>query len=288
MSQIANTISHLRNTYSTFRPAERKVADVILEHPEQVVHLSITELAHQANVSDATVVKFCKRLGYKGFQEFKILLAQDVVMKKAPIYGAVEPDDDVETIREKIFQANITALQDTRRVLSKGALEATVKALGNAGEIHFYGIGASGIVALDAEQKFSRIGLRANAFVDSHMQITRAALLKSGDVAVGISYSGDTQEIVDSLQTARAAGATTIAITNYSHSAVAEIADQVLLIASQEHILRSGAISSRIAQLSVIDTLFIAVALVDFGKSMHSIDRTKEALSQRKLANTRG
>lgn len=288
MSQIANTISHLRNTYPTFRPAERKVADAILENSEEVVHLSITELAHQADVSDATVVKFCKRLGYKGFQEFKILLAQDVVMKRAPIYGAVEPDDDVETIREKIFEANITALQDTRRVLSKKALQATVQALGNAGEIHFYGIGASGIVAVDAEQKFSRIGLRANAFVDPHMQITRAALLKPGDVAVGISYSGETQEIVEALQAARAAGAITISITNYSNSAVAGVADHVLLIASQENILRSGAISSRIAQLSTIDTLFIAVALVDFDKSKHSIDKTKKALSQRKLANTRG
>ncbi len=288
MSQIANTISHLRSAYSAFRPAERKVADVILENPEQVVHLTITELAWQAGVSDATVVKFCKRLGYKGFQEFKILLAQDVAMKKPPIYGAVEPDDDVETIREKIFQANITALQDTRRVLDKNALEATVQVMSSAGEIQFYGIGASGIVAMDAEQKFSRIGLKANAFVDSHMQITRASLLKPGDVAVGISYSGETYEIVEALQTARAAGATTIAITNFSVSPVAGAADQVLLTASQENILRGGAISSRIAQLSIIDTLFIAVALVDFGKSMHAIERTKEALSQRKLANARG
>jgi len=105
---------------------------------------------------------------------------------------------------------------------------------------------------------------------------------------VGISYSGETYEIVEALQTARAAGATTIAITNFSVSPVAGAADQVLLTASQENILRGGAISSRIAQLSIIDTLFIAVALVDFGKSMHAIERTKEALSQRKLANARG
>lgn len=280
MSHITNTISYLRSTYSTLRPAERKVADVILKDPEQVVHLSITELAWQAKVSDATVVKFCKRLGCKGFQEFRILLAQDVVTKREPIYGAVKPDDDVETIREKIFSANIAALQDTRRVLDKKSLEAAVQALGEAGEIHFYGMGASGIVALDAEQKFARVGLRAHAFVDSHLQMTRAALLKPGDVAVGISYSGETQEIVESLQMARSVGATTIAITQNSGSSVARVAHQVLLIASQENILRSGAISSRIAQLSTIDTLFIAVALVDYGKSLHAIERTKEALSQ--------
>ena len=287
MSPIANTLLNLRSSYPTFRPAERRVADEILENPAQVVHLSVTELAWQAKVSDATVVKFCKRMGYKGFQEFKILLAQDVVIKQAPIYGEIEPDDDVGTIKEKIFQANITALQDTVKVLNTEALEAAVQAVGNAREIHFYGMGASGIVALDAEQKFSRIGLRASAFIDAHMQITRAVLLKPGDVAVGISYSGETREIVEALQTARSAGALTIAVTNYSASAVVDVADFVLLTSSQENIFRSGAISSRIAQLSTIDTLFIAVALVDFEQSMQSIERTKEALSQRNLTHMR-
>ena len=287
MSPIANTLLHIRSAYPTFRPAERKVADAILENPGQVIHLSITDLAGEAGVSDATVVKFCKRLGYKGFQEFKILLAQDVVIKQAPIYGEIELDDDVDTIKEKIFQANITALQDTAQVLSKNELEPAVQAIGDAGEIHFYGMGASGIVALDAEQKFSRIGLRASAFVDAHAQLTRAALLEPGDVAVGLSYSGETLEVVEVLEAARSAGALTIAITNYSASAVADAADLVLLTASQEDILRSGAISSRIAQLSVIDTLFIAVALVDFGQSKKSIERTKNVLSRHRRAQRR-
>jgi len=242
----------------------------------------------EAGVSDATVVKFCKRLGCRGFQEFKILLAQDVAVKTQPIYGAIELDDDVETIRDKIFQASITALQDTWRVLDPKTLQTAVQILSSAGEIHFYGIWASGNVAVDAAQKFSRIGLRANAFVDYHAQITRASLLKPGDVAVGISYSGETWEIVDALQTARSAGAATIAITNYPSSPVAGAADHVLLISSQESILRGGAISSRIAQLSVIDTLFIAVALVDYGRSMQAVERTKQALAQRRSANARG
>jgi DNA-binding MurR/RpiR family transcriptional regulator len=287
MSQVANIIAQLRNA-SDFRPAERKVVDAVLSNPSRAVHLTITELALEAGVSDATVVKFCKRLGCRGFQEFKILLAQDVAVKTQPIYGAIELDDDVETIRDKIFQASITALQDTWRVLDPKTLQTAVQILSSAGEIHFYGIWASGNVAVDAAQKFSRIGLRANAFVDYHAQITRASLLKPGDVAVGISYSGETWEIVDALQTARSAGAATIAITNYPSSPVAGAADHVLLISSQESILRGGAISSRIAQLSVIDTLFIAVALVDYGRSMQAVERTKQALAQRRSANARG
>lgn len=138
-------------------------------------------------------------------------------------------------------------------------------------------------MALDAEQKFSRIGLRASAFLDSHMQITHAVLLKPGDVVVGISYSGETVEIVDALKAAQKAGALTIAITNFSASLVAQTADLVLLTCSQENIFRSGAISSRIAQLSTIDTLFIAVALIDYKQSKEYIEKTREVIEQRSL-----
>lgn len=281
MSQKINTLLHLRSAYPTLRPAERRVADQIQKRPTEIVHLSITELAKLAQVSDATVVKFCKRLGYKGFQEFKILLAQDIVVQSEPIYGKVEASDSIETIKEKIFQANITALQDTAQVLNNHNLAAAVDALAKAKNIHFYGLGASGIVARDAEQKFSRIGLSANAFVDAHMQITRAVLLGEGDVVVALSYSGETREVVEAMQTASEAGALTIAITNYSTSTLANAADLVLVTSSHENIFRSGAISSRIVQLSTIDTLFIAVALVDYEQSQIAIEKTRQILSER-------
>lgn len=282
-TNMDNTLLHLRSVFPTLRPAEQRVARQILKSPDETVHLSITELAKRSQVSDATVVKFCKRLGYKGFQEFKILLAQDVAVKPEPIYGEVEPDDDVVSVKEKIFQANIMALQDTCQVLDGDQLQKAVDALGSAREIHFYGLGASGIVALDAEQKFSRIGMQVNAFIDAHMQITRAVLLQPGDVAVGISYSGETSEIAQALQVAKNAGAVTIAITNFSASTTASLAHIVLLTSSQENIFRSGAISSRIAQLSTIDTLFIAVALVDYERSHAAVEQTREILAKRNL-----
>jgi len=282
-TNMDNTLLHLRSVFPTLRPAEQRVARQILKSPDETVHLSITELAKRSQVSDATVVKFCKRLGYKGFQEFKILLAQDVAVKPEPIYGEVEPDDDVVSVKEKIFQANIMALQDTCQVLDGDQLQKAVDALGSAREIHFYGLGASGIVALDAEQKFSRIGMQVNAFIDAHMQITRAVLLQPGDVAVGISYSGETSEIAQALQVAKNAGAVTIAITNFSASTTASLAHIVLLTSSQENIFRSGAISSRIAQLSTIDTLFIAVALVDYERSQAAVEQTREILAKRNL-----
>jgi len=270
------------------RPAEKRVAQVILSDPREAVHYSITQLAEKAEVSDATVVKFCKRLGYKGYQEFKIMLAQDVAAKPQLIHGEVEPGNDVQTIKEKIFQANISALQETAQVLETEALERAVQALANAGEIHFYGVGASGIVALDAEQKFSRIGLRTSAFLDTHLQIARAVHLREGDVAVCLSFSGETVEIVEALRAAKQAGALTIAITSFSGSTLAREADVLLLTSTQQNLFRSGAIASRLTQLSTIDVLFIAVALVDHERAQEAIEKTRAILSQRRLERLKG
>jgi RpiR family carbohydrate utilization transcriptional regulator len=288
VSRLANALLHIRGTYPALRPAEKRVAQVILSDPREAVHYSITQLAEKAEVSDATVVKFCKRLGYKGYQEFKIMLAQDVAAKPQLIHGEVEPGNDVQTIKEKIFQANISALQETAQVLETEALERAVQALANAGEIHFYGVGASGIVALDAEQKFSRIGLRTSAFLDTHLQIARAVHLREGDVAVCLSFSGETVEIVEALRAAKQAGALTIAITSFSGSTLAREADVLLLTSTQQNLFRSGAIASRLTQLSTIDVLFIAVALVDHERAQEAIEKTRAILSQRRLERLKG
>jgi len=288
VSRLANALLHIRGTYPALRPAEKRVAQVILSNPREAVHYSITQLAEKAEVSDATVVKFCKRLGYKGYQEFKIMLAQDVAVKPQLIHGEVEPGNDVQTIKEKIFQANISALQETAQVLETEALERAVQALANAGEIHFYGVGASGIVALDAEQKFSRIGLRTSAFLDTHLQIARAVHLREGDVAVCLSFSGETVEIVEALRAAKQAGALTIAITSFSGSTLAREADVLLLTSTQQNLFRSGAIASRLTQLSTIDVLFIAVALVDHERAQEAIEKTRAILSQRRLERLKG
>lgn len=288
MSRLANALLHIRGTYPALRPSEKRVAQVILSDPREAVHYSITQLAEKAEVSDATVVKFCKRLGYKGYQEFKIMLAQDVAAKPQLIHGEVEPGNDVQTIKEKIFQANISALQETAQVLETEALERAVQALANAGEIHFYGVGASGIVALDAEQKFSRIGLRTSAFLDTHLQIARAVHLREGDVAVCLSFSGETVEIVEALRAAKQAGALTIAITSFSGSTLAREADVLLLTSTQQNLFRSGAIASRLTQLSTIDVLFIAVALVDHERAQEAIEKTRAILSQRRLERLKG
>ena len=278
---VDECLLHIKGLYPSLRPSERRVADEILENPKEVVYLSITSLGKRVGVSDATVVKFCKRLGYKGFQDLKIRLAASVAVTPKPIYGEINRGDDIPAIKEKIFRINIQALEDTIRTLDSQELQKAVTALVNAPRIHFYGVGASGIVAEDAQQKFMRIGLTAVAFIDSHVQRTMAALLGKDDVAMGISYSGQTWEIVEALRVAVETGATTICLTNFPESQVTRYADLQLFTSSSETILRSGAISSRIAQLSTIDSLFIGVALEMYDRANSSIEKTIAAIGDR-------
>ncbi|NLY51481.1 MAG: MurR/RpiR family transcriptional regulator [Firmicutes bacterium] len=279
----SNCLIRLRGLLPSLRPSEQKVASYILSHPEKVVYLSITELSQIVGVSDAAIVKFAQRIGYKGYQDLKINLAQELPQTGEPVYGEIELDDSISEVKEKLFHVNIAALQDTQEVLDDGALEAAIDAMLGAQRIDFYGLGASGIVAQDAQHKFLRIGLNCNAYIDTHMQAAMAALLKKGDVAVGISHSGQTKDIVSAIAIANAAGATTICITNYPASQIAQEAKIKLFTSSRETTLRSGAIASRIAQLSVIDVLYIGVVLRKYDLVMDCLEKTRKAVADKRF-----
>lgn len=272
----------LRAFLPSVRPSEKKVAQYILSNPESVVELPITQLARLSGVSDATVVKLCQRVGYSGFQELKINLARELSMPSTRVYGKVEPGDTIEEITQKTFSHNERALHDTARALSSAQLEKAISALSAASRMHFYGSGASGIVALDAEQKFLRIGMNCQAFRDPHLGATAAALLDKDSVAVGISHSGATRDTVDSLTIAYRAGATTVCLTNVMGSPIARVADITLLTAVAESDFRGGAMASRMAQLSVIDILFIGVALKRHDHTMQCLAKTLEAVAHKR------
>ncbi|NMB13016.1 MAG: MurR/RpiR family transcriptional regulator [Firmicutes bacterium] len=282
MRENTNCLIRLRGLWPSLRPSEQKVAEYILDHPEKVVYLSITELSQIVGVSDAAIVKFAQRIGYKGYQDLKISLAKELPQTQEPVYGEIELDDTIGLVKEKLFQANISALQDTQKLLDDHALQAAVDAMANAQRIDFYGLGASGIVAEDAQHKFLRIGLSCNAYIDTHMQASMAALLKEGDVAVGVSHSGQTKDIVSAMQIAGEAGATTICITNHPGSEVAKAAKIRLFTSSRETTLRSGAIASRITQLSVIDVLYIGVVLRRYESVMDCLQKTRKAVSDKR------
>lgn len=268
----------IRGLLPKMRPSEKKVAEYILRYPDEVVNYSVTELAQLSGVSDATVVKFCQKVGYTGYQQLKIMLAQELVHPHRPNFGELDPNDTIAGIKAKVIAMNVTALEQTMRTLSDTAVERAVDALDHAPNIHIYGLGASGVVALDAEFKFMRINRRCHAFTDSHAQCAMAALLQPQDVAIGISHSGFTSEIVQALKIARNAGATTICITNHLDAPITEVSDICLYTAAQEPAFRSGATASRVAQLSVIDVLFISVAQRHYDASLKYLEMTRSAV----------
>lgn len=258
--------------------SERKVAEVVLAQAENVIYFSVTDLAEQAAVGDTTVLRFCRKIGFKGYQDFKLALAQELVNPVQSLHQEVTDEDSPIVIAQKVTATNVQAIQDTFTLIDPEQLERAVTVLQKANRIHFYGVGTSGITALDAKFKFLRIGLPVDAYNDGHLQAMAASTLEKGDVAIGISVSGSTKDTVDTLKLAKEAGATVICITQYTRAPITKIADIVLLSAAKEAPLQGGALSSKIAQLHVIDILYTALAMGIKDKAIDYRKRTAKAV----------
>jgi len=242
--------------------------------------MSISELADSVGVGESTVMRFCRALGYTGYQEFKLRLAQDLVEPVQYIHGKISFEDTIQQLAQKIFQTNRQAVEDTMKSLDPDMVEVAAKTLATARKIDIYGAGYSYFSALDAKLKFARLGLIVDAYGDMHLQAMAAASLSSHDVAIGISHSGSTKAVVDALRAARKSGATTIAITNFSPSPISKVADVVLLTASPETPLGGEVLTSRIAQLCVIDVLSVAVAVTLGEGCLEYIRKTSDAVKK--------
>lgn len=263
-----------------FKPAERSVAEFVLLNPERVMQMSISEAAQDIGVGESTIIRFCRAIGYKGYQEFKLRVAQDLVEPVEFIHENISFSDNTRELAQKVFQTNIKAVEDTMKSLDHEMVEVAAKSLAGASRIDIYGVGYSSFTALDAKLKFTRLGLHCDAYGDAHLQVMAAASLSSKDVAIGISHSGSTKDVVDALSVARKSGATTISITNFSPSPLTRISDVVLLTASPESPMGGEVLTSRIAQLCVIDVLSVALAVSLGEKCLDLIRRTSEAVKK--------
>ncbi len=267
--------------------AEQRVAKVVLENPGTVAHRSITEVAEQAGTSETTVTRFCKAIGVGGYPELRIALAADTARSQARanhnMGGDILPGDDLKQVVGKVAFADARAVEETAEQLDVESLGKVIQAVADARRVDVYGFGASAFVAFDLQQKLHRIGLTCFAWNDTHIALTSAAVLTGADVAVGISHTGSTSETVEALRVARDTGATTVALTNFPRSPITEVADHVLTTAARETTFRSGAMASRIAQLTVIDCLFIGVAQHHVDTAKTALEATYEAVSGHRL-----
>lgn len=258
----------------------------MLSAPASIARRSITDVAEAAGTSETTVTRFCKAIGVGGYPDLRIALAADTARTSSrdrDLGGDIEPDDRLEQIIDKVAYADAKAVEETAGQLDANALAAVVEAVAGARRIDVYGVGASAFVALDLQQKLHRIGLTCFAWSDTHAALTSAALLREGDVALGISHTGATTETVEALREAGHRGAITAALTNFSRSPITEVADQVLTTAVRETTYRSGAMASRIGQLTVIDCLFIGVAQRHIDEAKAALDATYEAVGAHRL-----
>ena len=260
-------------------PSERKIAAYMLENPREAISMTASELGQKSSTSSAAVIRLCKSLDLKGLQELKLRIAGDLQKEKPQEFRDIEPNESKYSIIEKMTLNSIHTIRETAELLSSDELSKVVEALQNARSIHFFGVGASSIIAMDAQQKFLRINKNATAFSDVHMAATIVANAEENDVVVGISFSGKTFEVAKILELANRRGAKTISLTKYGSSLVSEQADMRLYTsATREPAFRSGATSSRIAQLHAIDIIFMCLASSQYEETITHIDETRDAI----------
>ncbi len=279
---VADVLERIRGMQSGLRRSEQKIAEVVLKRPHSVVNASVAEVAREAQVSQPTVVRFCRSIGCAGFQDFKLRLAQDLATGTPYVHEEVRPDDPVVDVAAKVLNRSIASLTRVRNHTNPEALDEAVRILAEAHRMEFYGFGASGVVAMDAQNKFFRLGIPCVAYTDFHVQAMSATLLGPNAAALVISHTGRTRELLRSVDLALDSGAKVVALTS-GGSPLAEKATVSLLVDVVEDTSMYTPMVSRLAHLAMLDVLQVAVALRRGVNLAESLARSKRPIRERRL-----
>ncbi len=271
----------IRTLYKEMGPAEKKIADFVVGNLNDIMATSISELSELCGCGDATVVRFSRRLGFEGYQALKIAIAGDLGSASA-ISSEIEKSDSCFEIFSKRMNDIALTLSNTQSVLDAQALENAAKIIMKAKRIVVFGLGNSAAIASDAAHKFLRLGLNAQACTDNHLQAIIASHIDRQSVAIAISHSGASKDIVEALRLSKIGGATTIAITNFGTSPIVEAADFCLFTKAEETRHSILAMSSRIAQLAIFDAIYTYIVVNADKASMQAIYNTELALQNKK------
>ena len=280
---LAGVLNRLEILKPSLPPTARRIAEFLIEHAVDVVNMSVTEVAERTDSSEGSVVGLCQQLGARGFQPVKFALARDLVRPVQFIHEDLTEGDDLKTVVDKIFKSGLQAMQDTMKALSVTELGKAVAAVRKARRVEIFGIGSAATIAEDANYRLLRIGIDSRVSVDSHVQAITASLCTSKSVVLTISHSGSTIETLTATRLAKEAGATTIVVTNYGRSPILKYADIVLNTMARETQFRTEAMTSRIAQLAVIDALIAGLALADYDRSVATLGKTFEVLASKRV-----
>ena len=279
----------LEQAIPALRPAEQRIARAILKSPSIVGDSTIVQLAAACQTSTTTVARFVTALGFTGYPELRVAVSAAVGRAQAErarfsVHESdVDPNDSAEQVVSKIAYQEVGAIEQTAKTIDLTVLDAVVDAIDTADRIDLFGVASSGLAAQDLQQKLHRIGLVSYCWLEPHLALTSAALLTERSVAIAFSHSGLTLEAYHVLQTAAGTGARTVAVTNFPDSPLAELADLSLITAARETRFRSGAMSSRIVQLAVVDFLFVRIAQRRFDRLGTNLQLTYEAVQSHRL-----
>lgn len=272
--------SRVQEKLDSLSKKERKTVEYMADNQEKLIYASITELAELAGTSEATVTRVCTKLGYSGFQALKVGVARELVSPQEKIHEDLNADSSAEVIIDKIFSSAIQTM--TQRALDASAVARCIEVLCRARRIVVIGNGNSGAIAMDAQHKFLRIGLNVSAYTDDHMQMIAMASLGKEDVVMAISHSGSSRDVADAIRFVKENGATIISLTSNGISPVSKLADIRLYTHSQETRYRTYAIASRMAELTIIDTLYTGVSLKLGESAIQNFEALEKALVVKK------
>lgn len=276
-------IVKLQAVYNTLKSAEKKAADLLLEKPYFFSEASIVEAAEAAGCSEATLVRLARKLGYVGYPELRSHLGLGEQDKSITLYAGITQEDDYDSVIDKVFQASIQALKDTLDVIDKGEYKKAIEALASAGSIVLCGAGDAANVALSGFQKFIRVGANVQASADPDVQMISISHLVKGDVIIAISHSGRTKSVIDAIKYSKITGVTTICITNYPLSPLAKNSDIVLLTAAFSEHVNGEVMSKRVAELCLVESLFVNVLLLKKDQYINGLARSNNALKLNKI-----
>lgn len=232
---------------SDFTKSDIKISDYILGNKEKVIYHSLTEMAEACGVAEATLLRFFRKLDFKGFQDFKFMLAQEI--------SSVATETDNDSFISRVKNNVIQVIEDTSDVMQDEVLDAAIEKIDRSKDVVIFGVGSSGIAAMDMQNRLMRIGKNAIVITDPHFQVMRAASMTEDTVVIAISLTGSTKDIVDAVSASKDSGATIIALTSYTKSPLTKFADLVLLSSAKESPLDSGSLVSKISQLFLIDLI---------------------------------
>src|SRR3984957_17094947 len=265
-------------------PREAKVVDSVMVRRDFTHETALKEVADEAGVSEAMVIKIAKKLGFSGYRDFRQNVVDYVRVSDPEMREELSPADSPREIVNKVFGASKQALEETLAIADIEAYDRAADFIAGARQRDFYGVGGSAQIAHDVAHKFLRIGVRASVYDDAHMMAMSASLLRPEDVAIGFSHSGATLVTVEALQIARKSGARTIAITNYLGSPIAELADVVLCSTARGSPLLGENAAARIAQLNILDAIFVLVAQRARAVAERNLSRTMDAVRSKRKA----